>query len=186
MQNSNFSLHKLSPFRSLVIIASFATTLTLSGCGNSSGSKPMNTGDTKLTATQTDHYIKSVKAEIQKLLPKGAELDVAPDGTDTPTALGVQCDLNDTSPNAPTKYNYDYEVHGHVSNKQFPGIANTIFQHFTKKADWKVDDKASPSDWDLRSNQNYLLSLVISPKGNLLSITLSTPCVPKTDRTFTP
>jgi len=143
--------------------------------------------NTTLTASKADRQIKSLKSELERLLPKGAKLAPAPDGTDKPTALGVQCgDPNSADLRAPTQYNYGYEVQGVSSRAQFPAIADRVFNHFARKSGWTVDDKASNSDWDLRSPGDYLVSLVISPDGDLLSITLSTPCVPKSSQTFMP
>lgn len=98
---------------------------------------------------------------------------------------GVECDLNSTDPHAPTQYNYDYEVHG-VPDTRFPEIADSISQHFTAKKEWKVDDKHRRLTGTCDPTKTTCLSLVISPKGNLLPITLSTPCAPKVETTFTP
>lgn len=76
---------------------------------------------------------------------------------------------------------------GKPHDPRFLPAAKKIVNHFTAQG-WNTyghTDKPSPG-WDMRSPEKYLLSLTISPDGDLLGIELDTPCVPRVDKTFTP
>ena len=137
----------------------------------------------KLTAEAADRQIKSLKREILALLAV-SRVELKSSG---PVGKDVCGDPGDARPHAPTQYNYWYEVDGKRNDPRFLPAAKKIVEHYTKLG-WDTyghSNKPSPS-WLMRSPEKYLLSLTISPDGDLFGVELSTPCVPKVDATFTP
>lgn len=135
-----------------------------------------------LTAQQADVQVKKYRNEIRKLAGPGIALQG--DGKVVPTICG---DPNNTDPHAPSQYNYYYRAHGTPHDTRFLPAAKQIASHYTDQG-WTTygrTDKPSPG-WDMRSPDKYLLSLTVSPDGDLLTVELDTPCVPRVDTTFTP
>lgn len=169
----------------LVLALVVLCVLGLAGCGGSTTPSRDSSG---LTAYAADRHVKAVKQEIEGRLPPGGRLKPSTlGGEEKPRVTGSSCsDPVDTSPHAPSQYNYFYDV-ADVPSSRFPGVARRIADHFTASG-WVVEDKQTrPAlSWDLRSAEEYLMSIIVSPQGDLLGIELSTPCVPKVEETFEP
>lgn len=181
-----------SSTRTLLMTAiTAALVLALSSCNNdpttdpttTKGSAVTNTDNGSLTAAQADQQIKQYKREIIELVAPNVNIEIMKPAEVEP----ILCQDNDTRPHAPTQYDYWYEAHGTHNDPELLSAAHKIVKHFTKMG-WETygkTDKPSPG-WDMRSPDNYLLSLTISPDGNRLGVELSTPCVPRVETTFAP
>ena len=136
----------------------------------------------KLTAGAADQQIKGYLSEIRKVI--GPKIELA----GIPPVTGVNCgDPNATGPHVPTEYGYYYHASGAAKDPRFLPAAKKILEHYTKLG-WDTyghSNKPSPS-WLMRSPDDYVLSLTISPDGDLFGVVLGTPCVPKVATTFRP